>query len=114
VENGKHHGDVISTYHQSFPTNGKVALVADVDGDGGKELIIASTDRVVRVFKWVREDFNKGLCFTIHDNIFFEDDNFLSTFSTKTWIIISPEFRLNKCIHNNTGPVYKTDRAIQS
>ena len=45
-----------------FPTNGKVALVADVDGDGVKELIIASTDRVVRVFKWVKEEIQKGVC----------------------------------------------------
>ena len=55
------HNDIISTHHQSFPTNGKVALVADVDGDGAKELIIASTDRVVRVFKWVREETQKGV-----------------------------------------------------
>ena len=48
--------DVISLHHQSFPTNGKVGLVADVDGDGVKELIIASTDRVVRVFKWVKDE----------------------------------------------------------
>ena len=54
--------DVISTYHQSFPTNGKVALIADVDGDGTNELVIASTDRVVRVFKWVKDEVKKGLC----------------------------------------------------
>jgi hypothetical protein len=54
-------GDVISLYHQSFPTNSKVGLVADVDGDGVKELIIASTDRVVRVFKWVKEEMQEGI-----------------------------------------------------
>ena len=48
-------------YHQLFPTNGKVALVADVDGDNIKELIVASTDRVVRVFKWAKEEIEKGL-----------------------------------------------------
>lgn len=53
----------MSTYHQSFPTNGKVVLVADVDGDGVRELIIASTDRVVRVFKWVQNEVKKGLCY---------------------------------------------------
>lgn len=53
----------MSTYHQSFPTNGKVVLVADVDGDGVRELIIASTDRVVRVFKWVQNEVQKGLCY---------------------------------------------------
>lgn len=56
------HNNINSTHHQLFPTNGKVALVADVDGDGVKELIIASTDRVVRVFKWVKEEIQKGVC----------------------------------------------------
>ncbi|XP_028405156.1 KICSTOR complex protein ITFG2-like isoform X2 [Dendronephthya gigantea] len=55
------HGDVISTHHQPFPTNGKVALIADVDGDGTNELVIASTDRVVRVFKWVKDEGKKDV-----------------------------------------------------
>lgn len=47
--------DVVSIYHQSLPTNSKIALLADVDGDGEMELVIGSTDRVVRVFKWIKE-----------------------------------------------------------
>lgn len=32
-----------------------MAQVGDVDGDGVVELVVVSTDRVVRVFKWVDE-----------------------------------------------------------
>lgn len=40
-------------FTQHLPANGKVLLIADVDGDGQTELVIGYADRVVRCFKWM-------------------------------------------------------------
>lgn len=39
-------------YMQKLPANVHCVLVADIDGDGLKELVVAMTDRVVRSYKW--------------------------------------------------------------
>ncbi|KAJ8299439.1 hypothetical protein KUTeg_023499, partial [Tegillarca granosa] len=40
-------------FTQHLPANGKVLLIADVDGDGQTELVVGYADRVVRCFKWM-------------------------------------------------------------
>ncbi|CAG2257333.1 KICSTOR complex protein ITFG2-like [Mytilus galloprovincialis] len=42
-------------YTQHLPANGKSLLIADVDGDGQIEIVVAYSDRVVRCFRW-RQD----------------------------------------------------------
>ncbi len=39
-------------YKQDLPANPKMALLADINGDGSNELVVCYTDRYVRVFKW--------------------------------------------------------------
>ena len=49
-----HSHDIAIKYSskQNLPANPKMALVADIDGDGQNELIICYTDRYVRVFRF--------------------------------------------------------------
>eukprot|EP00112_Aurelia_sp_Birch-Aquarium-sp1_P010877 Seg2301.9 transcript_id=Seg2301.9/GoldUCD/mRNA.D3Y31 product="KICSTOR complex protein ITFG2" protein_id=Seg2301.9/GoldUCD/D3Y31 len=49
-----HSHDIAVKYSskQNLPANPKMALVADIDGDGQNELIICYTDRYVRVFRF--------------------------------------------------------------
>lgn len=39
---------------QRLPANTKVALLADVDGDGDVELVLGLTDHVLRTYRWVK------------------------------------------------------------
>ncbi|CAC5398146.1 ITFG2 [Mytilus coruscus] len=42
-------------YTQHLPANGKSLLIADVDGDGQIEIVVAYADRVVRCFRWKQD-----------------------------------------------------------
>ncbi|XP_063232769.1 KICSTOR complex protein ITFG2-like [Bacillus rossius redtenbacheri] len=44
-----------SVHVQRIPANTKVVLLGDMDGDGGQELVLGLTDRVVRCYRWLAE-----------------------------------------------------------
>ncbi|XP_014678385.1 PREDICTED: integrin-alpha FG-GAP repeat-containing protein 2-like [Priapulus caudatus] len=43
---------ILPTYTQKVPANIYIALLADIDGDGQLEFVVAMTDRVVRSYRW--------------------------------------------------------------
>ena len=48
---------------EKVASNAKVAVVEDIDDDGVAELIVGTTDRFVRIYKWSIENGELSLLF---------------------------------------------------